>query len=404
VGYTFDGSDLFSVELGATGAGFVPAGRLDLRGGVRARRNDLAAADETSGLISGASSEYDAFRTLVPTYWSPIVESDAGETLIGAGTAMADALGRHAYAANAAWAGRARPDWNLAYAYDRWRPTIVASYADDTDPIRGGTVRSRELFAGVQVRLRQVRSSETLFAGFDAQRDTLDCAVPCRVTAARRDRRSLRGGWLHDTRRQFGYSIGTEEGAAVAAAVETSRTAFGSTANAGAAILDVRGFVRAFGRHTVLAARGAVAASWGDLGGRRVFSAAGPGQPRAGFDFGRDAVGLIRGLDPEDVLGTRVFTANVDLRFPIARPQRGAGLWPIFVRAVHGAVFLDAGHGWDRAFRAADVRTAAGAELSTDLVLLHSLPVTLAAGASWTRDPAADRRGASFFGRVGYSF
>ena len=40
---------------------------------------------------------------------------------------------------------RARPDWHIAYAYDRWRPTFFAAYSDDTDGWREGEVRTREV-------------------------------------------------------------------------------------------------------------------------------------------------------------------------------------------------------------------------------------------------------------------
>jgi hypothetical protein len=392
VGYTPDGYDLFSI---AADPGSWK--RVDF---LTVRNLANPPVPESPG-----DAPYHPWRTLAPTYWTPAVASDSGETVFGAGTAMFDALGRHAYAIDAGWAGgRARPDWNVSYAYDRWWPTVFASYSDDTDPIRGGEVRSRELFAGMLLPFRRLRFSETLLAGFDAELDTLACTTSCRPAAARRALRSVRGGWLHDSRRQYGYSISSEEGFAVEAALESSRTAFGSDTNAGAGMIDLRGFQRVFGPHTVLAGRAAVAASWGAAGGRRVFSAAGAGPSAPAFDFGRDAIGLLRGFAPEDVVGTRAAVANVDLRFPIARPQRGAGTWPAFLNSVHGAVFLDAGHAWDTAFRAADVRTALGGELSANLVLAHYLPLTVAGGAAWTRDPAAGTNRAAAFGRVGYAF
>ena len=400
VGYTVDGYDLFSVPYDAASSSpstdlESPASGDPIAG--------VAAPDESSSPKGDAS--YSPLRTLVPTYWSPLLFSDAGETVIGAGTAMSDALGRHGYAVNAGWAGgRGRPDWSASYVYDRWRPAIFASYADDTDPVRGGEVRSREFFAGAQVRFAKVRFSETLFAGFDAERDTLHCESQCRISFAERDLRSIRAGWLHDSRRQFGYSISREEGFSIETGIESSRTALGSDADAGAAVFEATAFTRLFGRHTVLAARAAAAGSWGDIEGRRLFSAAGPGPSSAPFDFDRDAIGLLRGFDPEDVLGTRVFAANLDLRFPLARPQRGPGLWPLFLHSLHGAAFFDAGHGWDTSFRAGDIKTAIGAEISADVVVLHYLPLTITGGAAWTRDPAADRSRGRFFARLGYAF
>jgi hypothetical protein len=84
--------------------------------------------------------------------------------------------------------------------------------------------------------------------------------------------------------------------------------------------------------------------------------------------------------------------------------QRGPGLWPVFVRSIHAAAFLDLGHAWEGAFRAADVRRAAGGEIASDVVLIHYVPLTIAGGAAWTRDPVAGRDRAAAFVRLGYAF
>ena len=398
VGYTVDGHDLFSVQTDR--ARWMPVGFSSERA-----PDPQASAAPVSDAASATLQRYNAFRTLAPTYWTPIIERDAGETVIGAGTAMSDALGRHSYAADAGWAGgRGRPDWHASYAYDRWRPTLFVDYSDDTDPIRGGLVRAQDVFAGALLAFRHIRRTETLLAGFDAETDTVTCTAECRPRDARRDLRSIRGGWLHDSRRIFGYSISPEEGFALEASAEKSPTALGSDVDAGAAIVDARVFQRIFGRHTVLAARAATAVGWGDVAGRRVFSAAGPGPSNAVFDFGRDSVGLLRGFAPEDVIGSRVFVANLDLRFPLARIERGLGGWPIFFHTVHAAVFGDAGNAWDTTFRTADVRTSTGGELSLDAVVAHYVRVTLAGGAAWTRDPTTDSSRGAIFGRIGYAF
>jgi hypothetical protein len=152
----------------------------------------------------------------------------------------------------------------------------------------------------------------------------------------------------------------------------------------------------------VLAARVAAAASFGDDRARRVFSAAGAGPSHPVFDFGRDTIGLLRGVAPDDLVGTRALAINLDLRVPLARPQRGAGTWPIFLHTIHAAAFADAGHAWDHGFRTADLRTSVGAELSADVVVLHYVPLTITGGAAWTR--GGDRGRAAGFARVGYAF
>lgn len=395
LGYTVDGYDVFSLQTAP--ATWTPTN-------LRTPEPETPRTREPENLPTREPSPYSPLPTLVPTYWSPRIESDAGETVVGAETAMTDALGRHSYAASAGWSTRGRPDWQLSYAYDRWRPTLFASYSDDTDPIRGGELRSRELFAGALMRFRKVRFSESFLAGFDAETDTVACSGECRGRSGAADFRSVRAGWLHDSRRQFGYSISDEEGFALEAAIETSRAALGSDADTDAAIIDTRLFQRVFTRHTVLAARAAFAGSWGDLQARRIFSAAGSGPAYTSFDFGRDTIGLLRGFAPEDVVGSRAATASLDLRVPLARPQRGPISWPVMLHTLHAAVFVDAAHAWDREFRSADIKSSIGGELSADVVLIHSLPLTLASGAAWTRDPTTPRSRAAFFVRIGHAF
>src|SRR5262249_60978611 len=121
--------------------------------------------------------------------------------------------------------GRGRPAWHASYAYDRWRPTLFVDYSDDTDPIRGGLVRAQEVFAGALLAFRHIRRTETLLAGFDAETDTVTCTAECRPRDARRDLRSIRGRWLHDSPRIFGYSISPEEGLALERSPEESPAA-----------------------------------------------------------------------------------------------------------------------------------------------------------------------------------
>ena len=409
VGYSADGYDLFSVppefHLTASATTVLTGASPNWSPSPTAavRRTDPRRPPGQPSPVVEEETPYRPLGTLAPTYWEPIVQSDAGETLVGAATAMTDALGRHAYSATAAWSSaRARPDWSVSYAYDRWRPTLFAVYADDTDPIRGGELRSRELFGGALLPLRRVRWSQTFMGGFDAETDTLACATACR--GASRDVRSVRAGSLFDSRRIFPYSASVEEGVAIEAAAEVSRRSLGSDANAGAAVFDGRIFQRVLTRHTVLAVRFAAASSWGVAAGRRVFSAAGPGAAQPAFDFGRDTVGLLRGFDPEDVVGTHAVVFNADLRVPVLRVQRGAGTLPLFVRSAHAAAFFDAADAWDGGFRASVIRRSFGGELSIDLTVLYALRLTLAGGAAWTDDSVAGRKRLSAFARIGHAF
>jgi hypothetical protein len=251
---------------------------------------------------------------------------------------------------------------------------------------------------------RRVRWNQSALASFYAASDTLDCRA-CRPAAdGSFARRALRAGWRLDAARGFGYSVSDEEGASVTVTSEFSREALGADGNAGAATFDARAFIGAAPRHGVLALRVAGASAWGDERVRRLFGAGGSGPQGGGFAFGLDAIGLLRGFDETDLVGGRAAVANVDYRVPLLSVQRGVGTWPIFLRTVHAAAFLDVGTAWDARFRTGDLRRSVGLELSFDTVVGYALPLTFTAGAAWRDDRPLDRRDVVFFGRVGRAF
>jgi hypothetical protein len=337
--------------------------------------------------------------------WSPIVESDGDDLVLGAATGGVDVLSRHAYAVTAGWSTtHGRPDWWAGYAYDRWWPTLVADASDDMDHWLDGDVRTQELNAGAILPFRRVRWTQTAVAAFNASTDTIRCTACGPTSAGRIARRSLRGGWTFDSARTYGYSISQEDGSAASVSVERTLRGFGSDGDAGAVVIDIRHYARAFPRHGVLAARLAGAGTWGDPDVRRAFSAGGSGAPATAVQFGSDAVGLLRGFDQSARAGRHVAVANIDYRVPLARIERGAGTFPFFLRTIHAAAFVDVGDAWTRRFATRDLRVAAGFELSADTVIGYALPVTFSAGGAWRRDPEGRERGFALFGRIGRAF
>jgi hypothetical protein len=398
VGASADGYDLYALPWDSsrqTPAAAAPAGA------PAAAPAPAPPADTSSG--SGDIRPYSPLPTLAPRFWLPIIEADGDNAVLGAFTAGFDALGRHAYQVSAAWSvPRNRADLAFDYAYTRWRPAMFVAGADDTDTWGGGTVRSREVTAGVLLPWRRVRWSSSVLTAVSASSDAFDC-VACGVPVATvRERHSARLGASISNAKAFGYSISPEQGGAAHAVVEFARGADGGTATSMAA--QLRGYLRAFPRHGVVAARLAGARSQGDARAGREFSAAGSGPQGGGVGLGLNAVGLLRGFDPDDLSGRRVAVANLDYRFPLGWPQRGYGTWPIFLRSLHGAVFVDAARAWDGRFESADVRRSLGGEVSFDLVFFGSFPATVATGAAWRHDPGGRREGAALFMRVGRAF
>ena len=275
--------------------------------------------------------------------------------------------------------------------------------ADDTDPFRSGESRSREVNAGLIVPWRQVRHAQSILGAVHVAEDSAFCAAcdrPIDVTVARR---SLRSGYAFSSVRTYGYSISPEEGLSGTATAEWIAAGLGSDGNAGSVVADLRGYRRALVPHGVVAGRLASAHAWGDQRVRRDFTAAGDGPQRGGFLFDADAIGLMRGFD-DDVRGAHVVVANLDYRFPVWRVERGVGALPAFLRAVHGAVFVDAGRTWNDDVDASRGRVSTGVELSADTVLGYSLPLTVTGGVAVRHDGLDRQEGVAVYGRIGYAF
>ena len=330
-------------------------------------------------------------------------------------------LGYHGYALSATWLvsgprnadtpSAASPDWQAAYVYARWRPELFVSASRSTSFFAGpptdaglptnSTLREYQLEAGVQVPFRHVRIAHRAFAAILRSSD--DYTLADGPLAIRRT--ALRAGWATATAHLYGYSISPEDGVAIGATAETVRQALGSTADASTFTVDARAYVRGLGRHHVVALRAAGGASSGSEITGRTFLLGGAATAPDVLSFSSSAVSLLRGFPPDTFAGTHVAVVNADYRFPLARPERGHGTWPIFVRAVHGAIFADAGHAWTHSFRTADVKTSAGLELSTDLVAGYVVPFTASLGIGWGHDGAGlVANGRTVYLRIGRAF
>jgi hypothetical protein len=333
---------------------------------------------------------------MAPRFWMPVLQTDEDRLEFGAGTLGIDALGRHVYSATVRWSDRPRPDWDVSYAYDRWRPTLFVSASDDVTVWQEADYRETSVDAGFSLPFRTVRRRQVVFGAFHATHEE--------DPATTFDRRSIRAAYQLSTARRYGYSISAIDGVVAGGALDVTRRALGADADATTASFDVRAYPRLGGAHRVLAMRAAAAASWGDPEGRRMLGAGGSSAPGSTVAFGRDAIGLARGFDSDAIVGFRAAVLNLDYRGPLLTVERGIGRLPVFLRQVHGAVFVDAANAWISRFRAEDTRISAGVELSSDVVIGHYVPLTLAAGIAWRRDPPGANDGAAGFARVGYAF
>jgi hypothetical protein len=411
VGYTADGFDVFTMPYPGRVTSVPPGSPAVVR------PVDTSSFDAPEQ----PTRPYSPWATLTPTSWFPVIESDGDQIRVGAGVAAYDALGYHFYATSATWLvaspsdtpkpTAATPDWSASYAYDRWQPTFwlaakqstsfLAGPATDGDTLSTAALREREIDGGIVFPIRRTRISHT--ASVSLHRAVDDYTLPDRSFS--RSRGAARAAWATASAHTYGYSISPEGGLNAGATVEADRPGLGAFASATTITGDVRGYLPAFAPHHVFAVRLAGGRATGDPTVRRTFRLGGPGPDASVIDFSRGAISVLRGFPANTFPGSHVALMNVDYRFPLVRPQRGHGTWPLFLHTVHAAVFGDAGHAWTRAFHANAIKTSIGAELSTDIVLGYFFHVTATVGAARGHDgggTVADRT--TLYVRVGRAF
>jgi hypothetical protein len=427
VGYTASGFDLFAMPYpgqplpGLTMVGLTIVGLTMVRPD-QVRPYEVRPVSDHSQTVVRHQSDYSPLPTLAPTSWAPIVVLDTTQFRAGALVAGTDVLGYHAWAASATWLlaapadatrpSSAAPDWQLSYAYDRWRPTLFAAASTATSffagpPTEAGTptdatLRERQIEGGVLVPFRHTRASHMALASMLRSLDEYTLADGVLT----RNRTAIRGAWTTTTAHTYGYSISPEGGFAIGGTVDVVPRALGSSADATTVTGDVRAYLPGAAPHHVVALRAAAGSSTGDATVGRTFLLGGSDVDLGVASFSSRAIGLLRGFPSNTFAGRRAAVVNADYRFPIARPQRGVGTWPLLVHTFSAALFADAGDAWNSgALRADAIKTAIGGELSTSLVAGYVFPFTFAVGAAWGHDPTGVvASGATAYFRVGKAF
>ena len=236
--------------------------------------------------------------------------------------------------------------------------------------------------AGVVLPFRHIRWSQSVLATWRREHDV----VSGPSAQGTFDRGALRAGWAIDTARRCELSISPEGGVTAGGSVEFQRRALGGDGDAEFYRVDARAFVPAWPRHGVLALRGSGVASHGEAIVRRTLRLGGHDSDPGVISFDEDASSLLRGFPADAFVGTRVVLGNAEYRVPLAYVQRGVGTWPLFLRAAHASVFIDAGQAWTERVRAAHLKLSWGGEIGADATAGYGLPFTWVAGIAWGRD------------------
>ena len=348
-------------------AGAPPAGGFDDPYGV---------AQPPAAQMAGPDRPYRPWPTMRPRFWSPYFDTD-NQFKLGVATAGSDPLFRHAYGAAFDFGFETRrPGFQAFYQYDRWRPTLVATYEDESDKTDAGAVtHSREVNLRATVPLwRSLRASHSASVAYRRGRDTIQGGA-----GAPRDRGGIETAWAYASARQFPYSISPVQGLRARVAYLQEAEALGSDVDVAKVTADVRGYHRVFTDRDALALRLGAGTTIGEPGLLRSYAIGGFPDGSL-FDVVQTNHSVLRGYAQDAFRGRRFGHANAEYRFPLAHPQRGYRTVPFFLRHLHAAAFVDAAGIWNDAIDLGETKVGVGAAVGADMNVFYNLGLTFTAG------------------------
>ena len=339
--------------------------------------------------VQATQESYNPLRTLAPTYWVPRYQSGdrAGSVEVlgprfGISTSGEDLVGRHGYSLLGTYSGDPGGfEGGASYSFAGLGNPILSLNANQSldangpfeAPDESGDIlyvveREQGLGLGATLLRRRARSVASLtFSGSHIwEHRTLleaDLAESGRFRLNRPDTRlgDFRAAFSYSTARYFPLSISPEDGVGLylrgrirreLALADSLRGLDGEDRS----LRDVIGQLTiykglplpGFGNH-VLAFRGSGGAAAGpgaDQYHFEVGGASGAGGPLGFLDFGTGLLFPVRGYDTARRFGIYAWSTSAEYRFPIRRVNRGAGLFPLHLDWLAGAVFADAGNAW----------------------------------------------------------
>jgi hypothetical protein len=347
--------------------------------------------------VEVAVRPYSATETVLPTYWLPVLAfSETGNTY-GLFTAGTDVLGRHSWQASvSAWTQTQTVDYALSYVGGWSWPSLDLYSAREVTSSPGYPARWisawTPLAPGATFTFTRLERQASFRIGWvPTLIETVGAMPP--ATGSPPDR-LFADGFLSEAALSAAYSdthryplsISTEEGRSLTLRLRYAAAAIGSDYDLWRARAAWSEFTRVpFTRHVVLATRLSGAIGHGSLGGSPPFRLGGVPSPSLlsltplqAFT----ASDQLRGYPADLFAGNGTLSASVELRFPILAPELGYSTWPIFLRRIHGAVFVDAGEafvqGTERGYSGPDfhwdrLRVGAGAELRLETALAYWL-------------------------------
>lgn len=339
---------------------------------------------------------YRPYPMALPRFWMPYLASEGAGWRVGALTAGADPLLRHSYGLELRYGSETRRGgFQGFYRYDRFLPTVLVTAEDTTAPGSPAHERRQELSLEASYPLRRtLRSSQDVSFAWRRRRDSELGAL----AGPPLDLGGVEAAFTFSSARRYPYGVSAAEGWRLRLALLRESPALGSDVSLAKLSADARAYFRV-GR-AVLAGRAGGGTTLGRPSFRRSFAVGGFADDTL-RDVARTNLSVLRGYRDDAFVGRSSLAANLELRLPLAHPQRGYRSLPFFLRHLHAAAFVDAGHAFSGPLRLRDMKPGIGAALGADLHLGHALPVTFTAGVASGLAAQGETR---FYFRTGLAF
>ena len=325
---------------------------------------------------------YNPFPGLLPAFWLPWASlSDKGRVNeLGAFTLGWDALQFHQYQLVGGYRfAHSSPFLSLAYTLRHYRP--IVSLATDLD------LHRQEGSINLELPFQATRHSSWLDLGVTATHERRDMTELSdnsdRVPNGLSTRANL--DWTFSDAHQYRFCVAPVEGRVIGLHTDAESKSLFSDQD----VTRVLGYwFQYFGNPPQ---------AWSLRSKLVLGSAFGEAAPDA-FVLGNEPGLLgVRGYAEESEPTRTVLAAGLQFRAPLWWIERGIGTGPLFVQNINAALFADGGLTSDWPYTATHAlqtdsllsrtRLGVGAELRTDLILSHLLPVSVFAGCGFGLHP-----------------
>jgi hypothetical protein len=339
---------------------------------------------------------YNPFRTLYPFTWRPYSKPDGYGNIIGFTISGSDIVGRHSWSLQLGFGTGRADDVEFAanYGYSGLWPSLNAGAAHSLER-RGGLVLNgtdigwdADIWSfGTSIDLpllRHIVDSSDLVFSYDyawtrnkspIPSQVIDPSAPIPVLPETGSTAGFAATWIYSSQRRYQYSISTESGRYLSLSLGVASRAFGSTHDEFTASWRYNEYVpmpwghRWLRSHVLwLGYSGGV--SGGDSGHHNNFFLGGYPQQNlltSIYDFSRPGSASLRGYGYASQFGDQFHVINVEYRFPIVWIERGVETFPLYLRRLHGRLFVDYGGAFNGGFSFDKLKVGVGGELMLEI-------------------------------------